>query len=77
MLSLSLMLVFGLFCIIMGAVLALCLRERKRALANQGIDARRDTAADNRVALALFGAIIVGALLALITAYLVFFRQWS
>ena len=76
MLSLSLVLVFGLFCLIMAAVLALCLRERKRAMANRGIDAKRDEQADNRVAKALFGAIIVGALLALITAYLVFFRQW-
>ena len=76
MLSLSLVLVFGFFCLIMAAVLALCLRERKRAMANRGIDAKRDEQADNRVAKALFGAIIVGALLALITAYLVFFRQW-
>ena len=76
MLSLSLVLVFGLFCVIMAAVLALCLRERKRAMANRGIDAKRDEQADNRVAKALFGAIIIGALLALITAYLVFFRQW-
>ena len=76
MLSLSLALVFGLFCLIMAAVLALCLRERKRAMANRGIDAKRDEQADNRVAKALFGAIIVGALRALITAYLIFFRQW-
>lgn len=72
----SLLLVFGVFCLIMGTVLAVCLRERKRALANQTIDARRDAAADTRVALILFGAMIAGVLLALITAYLVFFRQW-
>ena len=57
--------------------LPICLRERKRALASKIFDARRDEEADNRVAVLLFGAIFVGALLALITAYLVFFREWD
>ncbi len=35
-----------------------------------------DEAADKRVAIVLFGSIIGGALLALITGYLVFFRSW-
>ena len=77
MLALSLTLVFAVFCAIMAGVLAFCLRERKRALASEVIDARRDETADNRVALVLFGAIFVGALLALTTAYLGFFRQWN
>lgn len=77
MLALSLTIVFAIFCVIMGGVLAFCLRERKRALASEIIDARRDEQADNRVAALLFGAIFVGALLALITAYLVFFREWN
>ncbi|MEQ1517672.1 MAG: hypothetical protein ABL931_14405 [Usitatibacteraceae bacterium] len=77
MLALSLFAVFTVFCIIMGAVLALCIRERKRALASQVLDARRDEDADNRVAIVLFGAIFLGALLALTTAYLVFFREWN
>jgi hypothetical protein len=36
-----------------------------------------DEADDNRVAMVLFGTIVIGALLALITGYLVFFRTWS
>ena len=76
MLPFTLAIIFGIFCTIMFGVLAFCLRERKRALANQAIDARRDEAADNRVAVTLFGAIIAGAVLALITAYVVFFRDW-
>ena len=77
MLSVTLAIIFGVFCVIMFCVLAFCLRERKHALANQQADARRDEAADNRVAVVLFGSIIVGAVLALITAYVVFFREWT
>ena len=76
MLPVTLAIIFGIFCVIMFCVLAFCLRERKHALANQLADARRDEAADNRVAVVLFGSIIVGAVLALITAYVVFFREW-
>lgn len=36
----------------------------------------QNIADDNRVAMVLFGSIISGALLALITGYLVFFRDW-
>lgn len=36
----------------------------------------QDAADDNRVAIVLFGTIIGGAALALITGYLVFFRDW-
>ena len=36
----------------------------------------QDTADDNRVAIVLFGTIIGGAALALISGYLVFFRDW-
>ncbi len=32
---------------------------------------------DNRIVVVLFGAIIAGAVLALITGYLVFFRDWG
>jgi hypothetical protein len=94
MLSLSLFGVFLAFCLLMGGVLAFCLRERRKIdslgnLDNVPIDARQeplhrvsgpgsaeDETADNRVAMVLFGTIIIGALLALITAYLVFFRDW-
>ena len=77
MLSVSLAIIFGTFCTIMFGVLAFCLRERKRALASQLPDAQRDQEADNRVAVTLFGAIVAGAVLALITAYAVFFRNWN
>ena len=36
----------------------------------------QNIADDNRVAMVLFGSIIGGAMLALITGYLVFFRDW-
>ena len=75
--ALSLAVILLVFVGIMFGVLAFCLRERRRALANQGIDARRDEDADNRIAIVLFGGIIGGAVLALITAYVVFFRQWN
>ena len=77
MLSVSLFLIIGIFCAIMFGVLGFCLRERKRTLANQVSSVEKDQAEDARVAVVLFGAIIVGALLALITMYLVFFRQWE
>lgn len=72
----SLIVILLVFVAIMFGVLGFCLRERKRALANQAVDARRDEQADNRVAMVLFGGILVGALLALITAYVVFFRTY-
>jgi hypothetical protein len=73
----SLIVILLVFFAIMVGVLAFCLGERRRALAQSTRDAERDQAADTRVALILFGAIIVGAALALITAYVVFFRQWT
>ena len=77
MLDASLILIIGIFCAIMFGVLAFCIRERKRTLARRTGGIEQDQAEDARVAVVLFGAIIVGALLALITMYLVFFRQWE
>ena len=77
MLDASLILIIGIFCAIMFGVLAFCIRERKRTLARRTSGIEQDQAEDARVAVVLFGAIIVGALLALITMYLVFFRQWE
>ena len=77
MLSISLILIIGIFCAIMFAVLGFCLRERKRTLTDHVGSVESDQAGDARVAVVLFGAIIVGAVLALITMYLVFFRQWE
>ncbi len=77
MLSTSLILIIGIFSAIMFGVLAFCLQMRKRTLARQAINLAQDHVEDTRVAIVLFGAIIVGAALALITMYLVFFRQWE
>jgi hypothetical protein len=91
MLTLSLLGVFLAFCLMMGGVLAFCLRERRKvdgleqsldgthdpANLQSGSGSNGDEAADNRVAMVLFGTIVGGALLALITAYLVFFRDWG
>lgn len=77
MLDASLIAIIGIFCAIMFGVLGFCLRERKSARANRTNNIERDYAQDTRVAIVLFGAIIAGAVLALITMYLVFFRQWE
>ncbi|HEX9391749.1 MAG TPA: hypothetical protein VF928_10610 [Usitatibacteraceae bacterium] len=107
-LGLSLLAIFLLFCLLMAAVLAFCLRERHRidATGTGAIDPspeqadpaghpsppsppsslmslhspprkQADEDADQRVALAVFGAIFLGALLAVVTGYLVFFRDWA
>ena len=64
----------------MGGVLMFCIRERRLVdglkrpapLTPEAIQTE-----DSRVVLVLFGAIIAGAALALITGYLVFFREWN
>ena len=76
-LDLSLILIAGIFCLIMFGILAFCLRERKHTLNKLVSSTESDQAEDSRVAIVLFGSIIVGAVLALITMYLVFFRQWE
>ena len=72
--------VFLAFCTIMGGVLMFCIRERRLVdglkrpspLTPEAIQTE-----DSRVVLVLFGAIIAGAALALITGYLVFFCEWN
>lgn len=88
----ALLIVFLAFCLLMGGVLAFCLVERRKidGLGRNGVRvlpeetpikdltvSSSDEADDNRVAVVLFGTIVIGALLALITGYLVFFRTWS
>ena len=51
-------------------------RKASAMIAQQFTANPQDTADDNRVAIVLFGTIIGGAALALITGYLVFFRDW-
>ena len=77
MLSASVIAIIGVFTAIMFGVLAFCLRTRRRTLARNAASTEQDQAEDTRVAVVLFGAIVVGAALALITMYLVFFRQWA
>ena len=88
----SLLVVFLLFCLLMAGVLAFCLRERRKidGIGNPAkrdaytgdirpqdhVASPNDAEQDSRVAIVLFGSIIAGALLALITAYLVFGRTW-
>ncbi len=67
----GLILVFVAFCVLMGLILRYCQRERARAL--QG----NDGGAEKPVALLISGIIASGAALAIITAYLVFFRNWG
>jgi len=82
MLALSLTIVFVAFCVIMGALLIFCIRERRMVDGLAGVNnapmtAQAIEAEDSRIVKVLFGSIIVGALLALITGYLVFFRTWT
>jgi hypothetical protein len=79
-LEVSLLVVFLAFCVMMGAVLMFCIRER-RLIDGLG-DAPTPSAEaieneDERLVKVLFGAIVGGALLALITGYLVFIRDWT
>ena len=68
----------------MGGVLACCIRERRIVEASDRFgegsltpSAKEMEQSDRRIVLVLFGAIIAGAALALITGYLVFFRTWN
>ncbi|AMS32602.1 MAG: hypothetical protein ACK45Y_11860 [Betaproteobacteria bacterium] len=79
-LEVSLLVVFLAFCVIMGAVLMFCIRERRLidGLTNVApMSAEAIENEDNRLVKVLFGAIVAGALLALITGYLVFIRDWN
>jgi hypothetical protein len=82
MLALSLTIVFAAFCAIMAGVLMFCIKERRMVDGlNETKQAPMTTSAieaeDNRIVIVLFGSIIAGAALALITGYLVFFRTWA
>lgn len=68
---LGLALVFATFCVLMGLVLRFCQVERRRALAGEG------GGSDQRIAWLLLAVIAVGAVLAVITAQLVFFKAWG
>ncbi|MCA3002671.1 MAG: hypothetical protein ACK5RJ_09340 [Burkholderiales bacterium] len=79
-LEISLLVVFLAFCVIMGAVLTFCIRERRLVDGLSDVAPMSAEAIENediRLVKVLFGAIIAGALLALITGYLVFMRDWN
>ncbi len=71
---LSLILVFAAFCGLMGWVLRFCQIERARA---QTEGPEGEARAEKRIAMMLPVVIAAGAALAIITAYLVFFRNWG
>ncbi|MBC7624323.1 MAG: hypothetical protein H7232_13145 [Aeromicrobium sp.] len=80
MLEISLLMVFLAFCAIMGGVLMFCIRERRlidglKKVAPMSAEAIEEE--DSRLVKVLFGAIIAGAILALVTGYLVFMRSWD
>ena len=69
----KLLIVFLAFVAVIGVVMAISFRERKLANNSVESDADRDAASDARTMLVIFGAIIMGLLLALLVAWLVFF----
>ena len=69
----KLLIVFLAFVAVIGVVMAVSFRERKLANNSVESDADRDAASDARTMLVIFGAIIMGLLLALLVAWLVFF----
>ncbi len=69
----KLLLVFIVFLLLIGIVMAMSFRERKLANKSAGSDRRADEASDARTMTIIFGSIIGGMFLALIVAWLVFF----
>jgi hypothetical protein len=85
----ELFVVFFAFCVLMAGVLGFCLYERRKVDGigdgsgktapeetppEKMVALATDAADDKRVMLVLGGSIVAGGLLALLTAYLVFFR---
>lgn len=69
----SLALVIAAFVAMMGTVMALAFRERKVSRTVQLEDTATQAASDARVLVVIFGSIIGGMLLMVVTAVLVFF----
>lgn len=71
----ALIAILVLFVLIMAGVLAFCLIERRRNVHRTASDApaAEDEAEDNKIAVVLFGAIVLGAVLAIAAARLIFF----
>ena len=69
----KLLLVFVMFLILIGIVMAVSFRERKLANKPGATSRSADEASDARTMTIIFGSIIGGMLLAIIVAWLVFF----
>jgi Na+-transporting methylmalonyl-CoA/oxaloacetate decarboxylase gamma subunit len=69
----KLLLVFLAFLAVLAVVIGMAFRERKRAREIPEGDIAAQQAADGRVLVTVFTAIIGGMLLTLLTAWLVFF----
>jgi hypothetical protein len=72
-LEVKLFLVFLAFIAILVGVIRVVVRERERVRRAEQSGAVLDASSDNVVLLVLFGAVMMGALLALVVAWLVFF----
>jgi hypothetical protein len=69
----KLLVVFVAFCTILGVVIFVAFRERKRGRTLAEDDLEGQQAQDARVMAIIFGAIFGGMLLTLLVSYLVFF----
>lgn len=69
----KLFLVFLAFLAVLAGVIWMAFRERKLARAIAATDIEAQQAADGRVMVTIFGAILGGMLLTLLVAWLVFF----
>ena len=83
MLVASLIAVFVAFCLIMAAVLMVCIHQRRlidgleKSTPSTSEFAEMIVAKDKQIVKILFAAIFSGALLALTTGYLVFIKTWE
>lgn len=78
MLNAGLITAFIVFCIVLAIVLGVAIKERRAwhdLRTGKDVEGTREAgqASDTRVALVIFGSIIIGALLAIVVGYLVFF----
>ena len=78
MLNTGLIIAFLIFCVVLALVLWVAIRERRAwhdLSTGKDVPGTRELgeASDTRVALVIFGGIILGALLAIAVGYLVFF----
>jgi hypothetical protein len=78
MLNAGLIAAFLIFCVVLALVLGVAIKERRAwhdLATGKDIEGSREAgeASDTRVALVIFGSIIIGALLAIAVGYLVFF----